>query len=87
MTTTIQKWGNSQGIRIPKFILEALHWNGSEQLVVTAENDKIVIEKAEKRKNIRELFADFHGEYTPVEMTGASLSGRKYGKAGGYYQS
>lgn len=68
MTTTIQKWGNSQGIRIPKFILESLHWNGSEQLVVTAENDKIVIEKAEKRKNIRELFADFHGEYTSVEI-------------------
>lgn len=35
---------------------------------MTAENDKIVIEKAEKRKNIRELFADFHGEYTPVEI-------------------
>lgn len=68
MTTTIQKWGNSQGIRIPKFILEALHWSGSEQLVVTAENDKIVIEKAEKRKNIRELFADFYGEYTPIEI-------------------
>ena len=46
MTTTIQKWGNSQGIRIPKFILETLHWSGSEQLVVTAKDDKIIIEKA-----------------------------------------
>ena len=44
MTTTIQKWGNSQGIRIPKFILEALHWSGSEQLAMTTENDKIIIE-------------------------------------------
>ena len=44
MTTTIQKWGNSQGIRIPKFILETLHWSGSEQLVVTAKDDKIIIE-------------------------------------------
>ena len=68
MTTTIQKWGNSQGIRIPKFILDALHWSGSEQLVVTVEDDKIIIEKAEKRKNIKELFADYHGEYTPIEI-------------------
>lgn len=68
MTTTIQKWGNSQGIRIPKFILEAVHWSGNEKLVMNAENDKIIIERAEKRKNIKELFADFDGEYTPVEM-------------------
>lgn len=48
---------------------ENVHWNGNERLVVRAENDKI-IERAEKRKrkNIKELSADFHGEYTPVEM-------------------
>lgn len=68
MTTTIQKWGNSQGIRIPKFILEAVHWNGNENLVIKTDNDKLIIEKAEKRKNIMELFADFDGEYVPVEM-------------------
>ena len=68
MTTKIQKWGNSQGIRIPKFILEAVHWNGTERLVMNAENDKIIIERAEKRKNIQELFADFPDEYTTVEI-------------------
>ena len=25
MTTTIQKWGNSQGIRIPKILLDTVH--------------------------------------------------------------
>ena len=68
MTTTIQKWGNSQGIRIPKFLLDALNWTGSERLVVSAEDDKIVIERAEKRKNIKELFADYHEEYTLIEI-------------------
>lgn len=68
MTTTIQKWGNSQGIRIPKFILESLNWTGSERLVVSAEDDKIIIERAERRKNIKELFADYHEEYTPIEI-------------------
>lgn len=68
MTTTIQKWGNSQGIRIPKFLLDAVRWSDSEQLVLTAVDDKIIIEKAAQRKNIMELFADFDGEYSPVEV-------------------
>lgn len=68
MTTTIQKWGNSQGIRIPKFVLEALNWSGSENLLLSTEDNKIIIERADKRKNIKDLFADFHGEYTPIEM-------------------
>lgn len=68
MTTTIQKWGNSQGIRIPKFMLDAVQWSEDEQLVLSVDKDKIIIEKAEPRKNIKELFADFEGDYTPVEM-------------------
>ena len=68
MTTTIQKWGNSQGIRIPKFLLEAVQWSDDEELVLSADKNKIIIEKATPRKNIKELFADFEGEYTPVDM-------------------
>lgn len=29
---TIQKWGNSQGIRIPKSILKAVNWKADEEL-------------------------------------------------------
>ncbi|MDO5330935.1 MAG: AbrB/MazE/SpoVT family DNA-binding domain-containing protein [Bacillota bacterium] len=68
MTTKIQKWGNSQAIRIPKHILESLKWNDDEDIVLTIKDGKVVIERAYKRKNIKELFADFEGEYTPVEM-------------------
>ena len=68
MTTTIQKWGNSQGIRIPKYLLDAVQWSEDEQLILSAHKNKIIIEKAEPRKNIMELFADFDGEYTPIEM-------------------
>lgn len=66
--TTIQKWGNSQGIRIPKFLLDAVQWDGNEKLMLIADKDKIIIEKVEPRKNIKELFADFDSEYVPVEM-------------------
>jgi len=68
MITTIQKWGNSQGIRIPKLLLELVKWSENEQINVKAENGKLIIEKAEERKNIKELFEEFDGEYEKVEM-------------------
>lgn len=70
MTTTIQKWGNSQGIRIPKIILDTVKWNENEEINLLVEDDKIIIEKVkdEKRKNIKELFKDFEGEYESIEM-------------------
>ena len=42
MTVTIQKWGNSQGIRIPKYILDELTWSENETVDLTVEGGKII---------------------------------------------
>ena len=68
MTTTIQKWGNSQGVRIPKYLLDLVNWSDTEPIVLCADNDKIIIKKAEPRKPIDELFADYDGDYKPEEF-------------------
>lgn len=70
MTTIIQKWGNSQGIRIPKVILESMNWSENEQIVIIVEDEKLIIKKAKenKRKNIKQLFEDYDGEYEPKEI-------------------
>ena len=68
MTTTIQKWGNSQGIRIPKSILDTINWTENEEIIILIKDEKIVIEKAKKRKNIKELFKDYKGKYEPTEI-------------------
>lgn len=70
MTTTIQKWGNSQGIRIPKILLDSINWSENEEVSINIEEDKLVIEKAktQNRKNIKELFKDYKGEYKPDEI-------------------
>ena len=70
MTTKIQKWGNSQGIRLPKYLLESIDWKDNEQINIKTEKGKIILEKTikEKRKNIKELFADFDEQYTPIEI-------------------
>lgn len=69
MITTIQKWGNSQGVRIPKSVLDCVAWNENEEIVLLVEDGKIVMKKAKReRKSIKELFEDFEGEYEPVEV-------------------
>lgn len=76
MITTIQKWGNSQGIRIPKSLLNAVHWDENEQLSLIVQDNKIIIEKTESRKNIKELFEGFNGEYKPINIDwGAPVGG------------
>lgn len=62
MTTTIQKWGNSQGVRIPKFILEQLNLNADSDVSITVEDDSIIIRKAKKHVTLAERFADYTGE-------------------------
>lgn len=68
MNTTIQKWGNSQGIRIPKIILDEVKWAENEDIVIKTEDERIVIEKARKRKNIIELFENYEEEYNSTEI-------------------
>ena len=41
MTTTIQKWGNSQGIRIPKILLDTVEWGENEQIIILVDNGPV----------------------------------------------
>lgn len=70
MTTTIQKWGNSQGIRIPKALLDSVEWSENEQIIIVIDKGKLILEKANqhKRKNIKELFQDYKDDYEPIEI-------------------
>ena len=69
MTTTIQKWGNSQGVRIPKIILDSVNWEENEKIIIIVEDGRLIMEKAKgKRKNIKELFANYNEEYKPEEI-------------------
>lgn len=78
MTTTIQKWGNSQGVRIPKTLLDTVNWAEDEQIIIVADNGKIIMEKAKgRRKNIKELFENYDKEYEPVEIDWGNPEGEE----------
>ncbi len=52
MQATIQKWGNSQGIRIPKAFLEALGMAENDLAELSRVNDHIVIKKVKKESKL-----------------------------------
>ena len=64
MQTTIVKWGNSQGIRIPKAFLQNAQIVENDPVDVTLENDRIIIRKSigKKHKTTRERLIEFYGE-------------------------
>jgi len=63
MQTTIVKWGNSKGIRIPKVFLQNMEISENDIVDVTLEKDKIVIKKGEvkKHKTTKERITNFYG--------------------------
>ena len=79
MTVNIQKWGNSQGIRIPKYLLNELAWADDETVDISVEDGKIIIERISppQKKNIKELFEGFDGKYEPSEFDWGEPSGRE----------
>ena len=83
MFTKIQKWGNSQAVRLPKYILEYVSLQENDQVEITHENDAIIIKKTAQRprakKSLEERLEEFYHKpiediladdtlYTPIEV-------------------
>ena len=70
MQATIQKWGNSQGIRIPKAFLEALGMRENDLVELNRVDDNIVITKVKKEKELtlEDIFKDYDGNYVAEEF-------------------
>ena len=71
MLTNIVKWGNSQGVRLPKILLESINLTDNDIVEITVENKSIIIKKPVIKKahlTIQERFEDFEGDYEPIEM-------------------
>ncbi len=74
MYGTIQKWGNSQGIRLPKGALSIARLQENDDVEIIATEESITLRKARRHRNLDELFAGYQGDYMPVEFdTGADV--------------
>ena len=59
----IQKWGNSQGIRLPKKILKDLGININDKIEISLNGEEIILKKIKKYTNLDDLFKDYKGDY------------------------
>jgi antitoxin MazE len=59
-TTTIQKWGNSYAVRLPKAIIDALHLKESQAVTVDIATDGrsiSVTPSAPSKRSLKEMLA------------------------------
>ena len=77
MLAKIQKWGNSQGIRIPKSILSSAKFNENEDVEIIALDGKIIIEHVQRHRTLKERFEDYDGDYECSEWDTGSPTGQE----------
>ncbi|MEI8310015.1 MAG: AbrB/MazE/SpoVT family DNA-binding domain-containing protein [Verrucomicrobiota bacterium] len=55
MTTTLQAWGNSQGVRLPKTLLAALRLEAGAdvEIKLSPKNDAIIVRPVKPRPRVR----------------------------------
>jgi antitoxin MazE len=61
--TSIQKWGNSQAVRIPKALLEKACLKENDKVELRVEDGNLIISPAKRRIPLAERIADYQGEY------------------------
>jgi antitoxin MazE len=70
MTAKISKWGNSQGLRMPKDIMDSLHLQVGDNVNITMLDGKVIIEPMKKEilnYDLNELISKIPSDYKTSE--------------------
>jgi len=78
MLTRVQKWGNSQGLRLPKHVLEQADIGIGESVEIIPQDGQIVVKKTRKRKfDLLELVSRMPSDYKAHEEDFGKPVGRE----------
>ncbi|MBR2708312.1 MAG: AbrB/MazE/SpoVT family DNA-binding domain-containing protein [Bacilli bacterium] len=69
MEAKLQRWGNSDGIRIPSIFLKSLNLKTNDKVELNFENNKIIISKPKKKITLEERFENYKGENQAKNFT------------------
>lgn len=67
-TVAVKKWGNSQGIRIPKTVLNQLDMHISDELEMSVVGNSIILKKAFQHKTFEERLAAYGGKISVCDF-------------------
>jgi antitoxin MazE len=75
MRATISKWGNSQGLRLPKSIIKDLNLSIGDELKITTKDNRVILEpiKQKKKYNIYDLVKKVPKNYKASEEFQAKM--------------
>ena len=65
MKTLVRPWGNSQGIRISKKLLNLLGIAVNEEVALSIDNNRLIISKIVQRKSLEEYAEPYGGKLGP----------------------
>lgn len=80
MLAKLKKWGNSQGIRVPKALLEQSEISIEEPVEISAKKGLITIKPASNVKgkyNLKDLIRELPDGYKPDEIGWGNPTGRE----------
>ena len=60
-TTTVGKWGNAQGVRLPKAFCDMLEIRVGDRVDISVKSNQIVIEKPSERYTIQARLREWNG--------------------------
>ena len=80
MLTKVQKWGNSQGLRLAKNVLEDAHIEVGDEVDVTVQDGIIVVAPARRvrgKHRLEDLVSRIPADYHPEETDWGEPVGRE----------
>lgn len=78
MIAKIKRWGNSQGIRLSKDLLESVKLHENDCVEIRVENECIIIKGMKKQhRTLAERIADYTGDYECTECQTGERKGRE----------
>jgi antitoxin MazE len=80
MVTKIQKWGNSQGLRLAKQVLEDAHISIGDDVDVTARDGLIVVAPVRRvrgKRSLQELISRIPRNYKTEEIDWGQPAGKE----------
>ncbi len=78
MVAKVQRWGNSQGLRLPKHVLETANISVGDDVEVIPQEGQIIIKKVSKRKfDLAEMVSRMPRNYKAREESFGKSVGRE----------
>lgn len=77
MYSTIQKWGNSQAVRLPKAILDMASLKENDKVEIKVQDGNLVIIPIKKHVTLKERIAEYKGDYRCDEWDTGTPTGKE----------